>query len=241
MGFWGRLGRVFTSNANAMVEKMEDPEKILNQTLLDMKDQLIKAKQQVAVAIADEKRLEKQYLSEEKKAKDWEDKARLALKAGNEELARKALAEKSSYAQNAAGYKAEWQKQKMMTDKLRASLKQLSDKIDDAGRKKNLLVARAKRAKAQQDIQSTMNGMSDNSAFSAFDRMSEKVEIAEAKADATAELAEDFAGGNADLDKEFAALAASDAGTDDDLARMKAEMGLLESKKTDTPKLDAPK
>jgi len=241
MGFWGRLGRVFKSNANAMVEKMEDPEKILNQTLLDMKDQLIKAKQQVAVAIADEKRLEKQYLSEEKKAKEWEDKARLALKAGNEELARKALAEKQSYGQNAAGYKAEWQKQKMMTDKLRQSLKQLSDKIDDAGRKKNLLVARAKRAKAQQDIQSTMSGMSDNSAFSAFDRMSERVEIAEAKADATAELAEDFQGGNADLDKEFAALAASDSGTDDDLAKMKAEMGLLETPKTDTPKLDAPK
>lgn len=241
MGFWGRVGRVFKSNANAMVEKMEDPEKILNQTLLDMKDQLVKAKQQVAVAIADEKRLEKQYLAEEKKAKEWEDKARLALKAGNEELARKALAEKSTYAQNAAGYKAEWQKQKMMTDKLRASLKQLSDKIDDAGRKKNLLVARAKRAKAQQDIQSTMSGMSDNSAFSAFDRMSEKVEVAEAKADATAELAEDFSGGNSDLDKEFAALAASDSGTDDDLAKMKAEMGLLETKKTDTPKLDAPK
>jgi phage shock protein A len=86
-----------------------------------------------------------------------------------------------------------------------------------------------------------MSGMNDNSAFSAFDRMSEKVEIAEAKADATAELAEDFAGGNADLDKEFAALASSNSGTDDDLARMKAEMGLLEEKKTDTPKLDAPK
>ena len=241
MGFWGRLGRVFRSNANAMVEKLEDPEKILNQTILDMQDQLVKAKQQVAVAIADEKRLEKQYLAEEKKAKEWEDKARLALKAGNEELARKALAEKASYAENAAGYKAEWQKQKMMTDKLRASLKQLSDKIDDAKRRKNLLIARSKRAKAQQEIQSTMNGLNDNSAFAAFDRMSERVEQLEAKADATAELAEDFAGGNADLEKEFAALKQSGAGADDELAKLKAEMGLLEDKKSDTPKLDAPK
>ncbi len=240
MGFWGRLGRVFRSNANAVVEKMEDPEKILNQTLLDMQDQLIKAKQQVAVAIADEKRLEKQYLAEEKKAKDWEDKARLALKAGNEELARKALAEKNSYSENANGYKAEWQKQKMMTDKLRQSLKQLSDKIDSAKRKKNLLIARSKRAKAQQEIQSTMNGLNDNSAFSAFDRMDEKVEQLEAKADATAELAEDFAGGNADLEKEFAALKSSSAGTDDDLAKLKAEMGLLEDKKEETLKLNSP-
>jgi phage shock protein A len=241
MGIWGRISRVFKSNVNAMVDGMEDPEKIINQTVLDMQEQLVKAKQQVAVAIADEKRLEKQYLSEERKAKEWEDKARMALKAGNEDLARKALAEKQKYAENASGYKTEWQKQKAMTDKLRNSLKGLSNKIEEAKRKKNLLIARSKRAKAQKSIQQTMSGMSDNSAFSAFDRMNEKVEKAEAEADAIEELAEDFSGENKSLEDEFAALNASDSGTDDSLAALKAEMGLLETKKTDTPKLDAPK
>lgn len=241
MGIWGRISRVFKSNVNAAIDNMEDPEKIINQTVLDMQEQLVQAKQQVAVAIADEKRLEKQYLAEEKKANEWTSKAKMALKAGNEDLARKALAEKQKYSEIATGYKSEWQKQKAMTDKLRDSLRELSDKIEEAKRKKNLLIARSKRAKAQKDIQETMGGLSDNSAFSAFDRMDEKVDRLEAEADATTELAEDFSSSNKELDDEFAALNASDAGTDDALASLKAEMGLLEDKKTDTPKLDAPK
>lgn len=241
MGIWSRITSVFKANVNSAIDGMEDPEKMLNQTILDMEDQLVKAKQQVAVAIADEKRLEKQYLAEEAKAKEWEDKAKIALKAGNEELARRALAEKSTFASNANGYKTEWQKQKAMTDKLRATLKELGDKIEDAKRKKNLLVARAKRAEAQKSIQETMSGMSDNSAFNTFDRMSEKVDKLEAQADATAELAEDFSGKNNALDKEFAALQQSGAGQDDELEKMKREMGLLSSSSSDTPKLDAPK
>ncbi|MBN2693868.1 PspA/IM30 family protein [bacterium] len=241
MGIWSRISRVFKSNVNAAIDKMEDPQKVLNQTIMDMQDQLVKAKQQVAVAIADEKRLEKQYLAEEGKAKEWTEKAKLALKAGNEELAKKALIEKQTYDNNSQGYKTEWMKQKAMTDKLRNSLKDLSDKIEDAKRKKNLLVARAKRAEAQKSIQETMSGMSENSAFETFDRMAEKVDQLEAEADATDELAADFQGSSADLDKEFKALQAGGAGADDELEKMKREMGLLSGGSSDTPKLDAPK
>lgn len=242
MGMWGRISRVFKSNVNAAIDKMEDPQKVLNQTIMDMQDQLVKAKQQVAVAIADEKRLEKQYLAEASKVKEWDGKARMALKAANEDLARKALSRKQEHDGTSQGYKTEWQKQKAMTDKLRDTLKTLSNKIDEAKRKKNLLVARAKRAEAQKSIQDTMSGMSNDSAFAAFDRMSEKVDQAEAEADAATELAEDFESEDASLDKEFAALNSGGGGTDDALAQMKASMGMLDDGgSSDTPKLDAPK
>ena len=84
MGIFSRIGTLFKSNINDMISKAEDPEKMLNQVLVDMKGQLVEAKKQVAVAIADEKRLKKQYEDEETKAKDWERKAMMAVRAGDD-------------------------------------------------------------------------------------------------------------------------------------------------------------
>ena len=97
MGLFGRLGTLIRSNINELINRAEDPEKMLNQVLVDMKGQLVEAKKQVAVAIADEKRIKKQYEQELAKAQDWERKAMLAVRAGDDNLARAALARKTEH------------------------------------------------------------------------------------------------------------------------------------------------
>src|SRR5690606_1084890 len=97
--FWTML----KSNLNHLIGKAEDPEKMLNQMLLDMQEQLINAKKQVAIAIADEKRLLKQYEDEKSKAKEWEEKAMLAVRAGKDDLAKQALDRKGDHDKQANG------------------------------------------------------------------------------------------------------------------------------------------
>lgn len=224
MTVFERIGTVVKSNVNSMVSEMEDPEKMLNQALIDMQQQLVESKKQVAVAIADEKRLAKQLENEKSDSAEWERKAMLAIKAGDDELAKEALSRKAEHDKLVTGFQQQWDGQKSAVDQLKASLKQLSRKIEDAKRKKNLLIARSKRAAAQKSIANTMSGMDENSAFEDMKRMEEKIDRMEAEASATYELASETSG-NA-LDQKFAALESVEA--DDALAALKAKMGLTE-------------
>jgi phage shock protein A len=222
MSIFGRIATLIKANINDLVSKAEDPEKILNQLILDMKEQLIQAKKQVAVAIADEKKLKKQLDSERTKAQEWEKKAMMAVRAGRDDLAKEALNRKSEHDELAEEFQTQWEAQKAAADKLRDSLRALNAKIEEAKRKKNLLIARKKRAEAQKTIQETMSGLNDTSAFDTFDRMAEKIETMEAEAEASAELAEGFSGDQ--LASKFEDLEA-DAGADEALAALKAKMG----------------
>lgn len=226
MGVFSRLSTLVKSNINDMISKAEDPEKILNQLILDMREQLISAKKQVAVAIADEKKLKKQLDGAEAGAREWEKKAMMAVRAGRDDLAVEALERQNNQQELSEEYRKQWQLQKQATDQLRASLRQLNDKIDEAKRKKDLLIARQRRAEAQQKIQDTMSGLGDTSAFDAFDRMSDKVDHIEAEAEASAELAADMAG--ADLEAQFDSLE-SESGTSEALLALKAKMGVAEA------------
>lgn len=223
MSIWNRLSLLMKSNVNAAISKAEDPEKVLNQLLVGMREQFIKAKKQVAIAIADEKRLYAKMNQSKTSATEWEKKAMLALSKGDEGLAREALTRQQSETQLHTDWQKQWVAQKQATETLRAQLGQLQKKIDEARRKKDLLIARQKRAEAQKSIQQTMGGLNDNSAFDAFDRMTEKVEQNEAEADAAGELAADLSGDN--LEDKFAALE-HESGTEDALAALKAKMGL---------------
>lgn len=225
MSIFGRITTLIKANLNDLVSKAEDPEKILNQLILDMKEQLIQAKKQVAVAIADEKKLKKQLDAERRKAQDWEKKAMMAVRAGRDDLAREALNRKSEHDSLTEEFQTQWEAQKAAADKLRTSLRALNSKIEEAKRKKNLLVARKKRAEAQRTIQETMSGLNDTSAFDTFDRMADKIEQMEAEAEASAELAEGFSGD--DLAAKFEDLEA-DAGADEALLALKAKMGMAE-------------
>ncbi|MDR0551482.1 MAG: PspA/IM30 family protein [Spirochaetaceae bacterium] len=226
MGMFSRLKTVIASHINALIGKAEKPEKMLNQLLIDMNEQLIASKKAVAQAIADEKKLERETANQRALASEWERKAMLAVNAGDDDLAREALKRKQDYDNAYTEYDKQWQAQKDAVEKLKSSLKELQIKIDDAQRKKNLLIARAKRAEAQQKIQDTMSGMAGSKgSFDTFDRMARKVDEMEAQADASKELA-DFSA-DSDLDKKFAKLEKSDASTDSALLELKQKMGML--------------
>jgi phage shock protein A len=226
MGIFSRLGSLIKSNINDIISRAEDPEKMLNQVLLDMQSSLVEAKKQVAVAIADEKRLQKQLETEQEKSKDWERKAMVAVRANDDTLAREALTRKQEHDNIGGQYQQQWVSQKAAVDKLKDALRLLNNKIEEAKRKKNILVARKKRAEAQKTIASTMSGLSDTSAFETFDRMSAKIDQLEAEAEAGSELAGELAGDT--LDARFAQLEAAGhtPGGDNALAELKSKMGL---------------
>jgi len=224
MGFLSRLAQLIKSNINDLINKSEDPEKMLNQVIVDMNQQLIEAKKQVAVAIADEKRLNKQFGNEVAKSKDWENKAMLAVRSGDDELAKEALLRRKEHDAIAAQYQEQWARQKALTDQLKTALKALSHKIGEAQRKKNVLIARKRRAQAMKSIQETMSGLSDASAFETFDRMAEQIDQMEAEAEAGADVAEQYTGDI--LKHRFSELEAT-AGADVELEALKRKMGLL--------------
>jgi phage shock protein A len=222
MGLWDRIKRVFKSNINDMISKAEDPQMILNQAIIDMNEQLIESKKGVAASIADEKKLERQYNENVSQAKEWKRKAMLAVQAGKDDLAKEALLREQDYSRIAVQFKQQYDAQHETVDKLKSALRMLQGKIDEAQRKKNLLIARAKRAEAQKKIANSMSSISNNSAFDAFERMNEKVEQIEAEASAAAEI-EDFSN-NSSLEKEFEMLESGDAGADLLLEKLKSEM-----------------
>ncbi|MEZ4296488.1 MAG: PspA/IM30 family protein [Polyangiaceae bacterium] len=224
MGIFARLATLIKSNLNDLISKSEDPEKMLNQVVIDMANQLIEAKKQVAVAIADEKRLAKQAEQEASQAAEWERRAMLAIKAGDDVLAKEALARKKEHDALALTFKEQWQKQKQAVDQLKTALRMLNNKIEEAKRKKNVLIARKKRAEAQKAIQETMSGLQNASAFDTFERMSEKIDKIEAEAEASSELAEAYTGDT--LAHKFAQMEVNQ-GAEDDLAALKRKMGML--------------
>jgi phage shock protein A len=225
MGIFGRMGTVIKANLNDLISRAEDPEKMLNQMMIDMKETLVEAKRQVAVVIADEKRLKLQYESERAQAQEWEKKAMLAVRAGDDNLAKEALARKAEHENLAAEYMKQWEAQKAAADQLRDSLRALNKKIEEAGRKKNLLIAKKKRAEAQKTIHHTMAGLSDTSAFDTFERMAQKIEQAEAEAQAAAELS--ATSQEASLEEKFRKLEQEKGpDVDDALAALKAKMGM---------------
>lgn len=222
MGLFSRLGTLIRSNINELINKAEDPEKMLNQVLVDMKGQLVEAKKQVAVAIADEKRLKKQLEQELAKSEEWERKAMLAIKAGDDGLARAALARKGEHDDVAQTLRQQWDAQKQSVEQLKSALRSLDNKIEEAKRKRNILVSRQKRAEAQRTINETLSNINSTSAFDTFERMSERVTQIEAEAEAAQELGAALP--EASLESQFKALEAGSV--DDELAALKSKMAL---------------
>jgi phage shock protein A len=224
MGIFDRFSTLLRSNINDLISRAENPEKMLNQLITDMRSQLAKAKQEVAGAIADEKKLESDAQGMKKQAEEWERRAMLAVQEGRDDLAKQALTRYNENLQGAQQLQETWVKSKQETEALKLSLRQLNDKIEEAKRKKNILIARARRAEAQQRIQQTMAGMSDKSAFESFERMADKIESNERKAIASAELNEEFSGDA--LARQFEVLEYHGS-ADQQLLELKQKMGLL--------------
>jgi phage shock protein A len=224
MGIFQKLSTLLRSNINDAIAKAENPEKMLNQVLIDMREQLAKAKQEVAVAIADERKLKAQLEDEQKLAHDWEHRAMLAVREGRDDLAKQALLRQQEHAERAMNLQETWRRQAEETERLKDALRQLNDRIEEAKRKKNLLVAKQKRAQAQKRIHETMAGLNDQSAFATFERMAEKIEETERRALASAEVAETLSGDS--LEREFSRLKPAEESVDFKLLELKQKMGM---------------
>lgn len=208
MGLFDRISRVVRANINDVVSKAEDPEKILEQTIIDMQEDLVQLRQAVASAIASQKRTQQQYNQAQTESNNWQQRAQLALQKGDETLAREALVRKKTHAETAASLKAQLDQQSGMVDNLKRNLIALEGKISEAKTKKDMLKARASAAKANEQLNATVGRMGTGSAMAAFERMEEKVLQMEARSQAAAEIA------GADLESKFALL---ESGSDVDL------------------------
>lgn len=217
MGIFDRISRVVRANVNDMIDKSEDPEKVLEQSLREMGDDLIRMRQAVAQAIAAQKRTEQQYQKNFSDANMWQQRAQLALSKGEESLAREALVRKKTHADTAATLKTQLDGQMGQMEGLRRNLTALESKISEAKTKKDMLKARMSAAKANQQIQGTLTSLNTNSAMAAFERMEDKVLQMEAVSDSTGELA--GMGG----DSKWAALEGGSE-VEDELAMMKAQL-----------------
>jgi phage shock protein A len=217
MGLLDRIGMVAKSNLNALVTAAEDPEKILEQTILDMQEDMVQLRQAVAQAMAAFKRQEQQYNQAKTQADEWERRAMLALQKGDENLAREALSRKKAQAESAAMLKSNYDQQSTQVDSLKRSLVSLEGKISEAKTKKEMLKSRLQAAKAQENLNNMLGKVNTSSPTAVFERMEERVLMAEAKAGASSELGMD------NLESQFAKLEAGD-GVDDELEAMKARM-----------------
>lgn len=217
MGLLDRIGMVVKSNVNAMVTAAEDPEKILEQSIIDMQEDLVQLRQAVAQSMAALKRQEQQYNQSAADALKWEKNAMLALQKGDENLAREALNRKKSFADTAATLKVGLDQQTGQVDALKKNLIAIEGKISEAKTKKEMLKARLQSAKAQENLNNMLGKVNTNSASATFERMEERVLMAEAKASASSELGMD------NLESQFAQLEAGN-GVDDELAALKAKM-----------------
>lgn len=217
MGLFDRLSRVVRANLNDMVSKAEDPEKILEQAIIDMQEDLVQLRQAVAGAIATQKRTEQQYNKNQTEANNWQQRAQLALTKGDETLAREALTRKKANSDTAGQLKAQLDQQVGQVDSLKRNLIALESKISEAKTKKDMLKSRAAAAKANEQLQSTISSLNTGGSMAAFERMEDKVLMMEARSQSAAELA------GADLESQFAMLE-SGSDVDDELAAMKAQL-----------------
>ncbi|KAL8051970.1 hypothetical protein ABFX02_06G181700 [Erythranthe guttata] len=226
MNLFDRFARVVKSYANALISTFEDPEKILEQTVIEMNDDLIKMRQATAQVLASQKQLENKYKSAQQASEDWYRRAQLALGKGEEDLAREALKRRKSYADNASALKNQLDQQKSVVDNLVSNTRLLESKIQEARSKKDTLKARAQSAKTATKVSEMLGNVNTSSALSAFEKMEEKVLAMESQADAINQLSSD------ELEGKFALLETSSV--DDDLADLKKQLS-GNTKKGDLP------
>ena len=175
---------VMRSSVSALREKIEEPERMLHQLIIDMAEELDRVRASVAEAVADEIQMRKRTERERAEADKWLERASTAMKRGDESTAKSALNQKMAAAERADRYSAEHAKQKAEVEKLQHSVRDLEDKIRQAKQKKTLLTARMARASSTQKINAAMERSHSQSAFAQFNRLEEKVDREEALTEA---------------------------------------------------------
>lgn len=202
MGLLERVSTLIRANLNDLIDKAEDPEKVIKQIILDMQNQLLQVKTQVAIAIADEKLLEKKRKENEDRSTEWLQKAELAVTKKDDELARAALERHRSYKQIAVSFAEQVQDQQHEVEKLKTALRKLDQKLEEARNKSDMLLARHRRSRANGRAADIRTQMADAPAAEGFDRMKDKVLRNEAIAEAKTEMLWE----STSIDDRFAAM-----------------------------------
>ena len=214
-----RFITVVRSNLNAMLNRAEDPTKILEQTLMDMDGAYRKAKEHVAHSMADEKRLQKSLMDHQEEVKRWENRAMTAVEKGDDDLAKEALRRKKEHTRLALQFEGELSAHGANVDKLKENLRELESKIAEIKRKKNLLISKQKRAEAQEQIYKTIDGIRSGGGLDTIERMETKIDEMAALADARQEMSDEFSGDA--LERRFAELDAAGDDVDTELLELK--------------------
>ena len=215
MSLMERVSTLLRANLNDLIDKAEDPSKMIKQVILDMENQLLQVKTQVAISIADQHMLEKKQKENDAKAVEWMRKAELAVDRGQDDLARAALERHKSCERTAESFREQVADQRAQVDMLKAVLGKLEQKLSEAHAKSAMLIAQHRRARALGRASEARSAIGSGSSIRTFDRMKDKVMHEEAVSQAKSELAGD------NLDDRFAALERDDE-VDRALAELKA-------------------
>jgi phage shock protein A len=194
MGLLERVSTLIRANLNDLVDRAEDPEKMIKQVIVDMENQYLQVKTQVAVSIADQHMLEKKFRENDDAGKDWMRKAELAVDKTQDDLARAALDRFQTSQRLAQSYREQVDDQKLQVETLKGALVKLEQKLDEAKSKRDMLLARHRRSVALGKAARAQSALGDNSKSAAFDRLKDRVHHTEAVASAEVELITDDTG-----------------------------------------------
>jgi phage shock protein A len=191
MALLERVSTLIRANLNDLIDKAENPEVMIKQVILDMENQLLQVKTQVAVAIADQHVLEKKQQENEENERGWRRRAEMAVDKNDDGLARTALERSMSYKQMAESFRQQVEDQKTQVENLKSALLKLQQKLEEARAKSEVLIAQHRRTRTVHKAGEAGRTMGADTHAAAFDRMKDKVAQKEAIADATSELVED--------------------------------------------------
>ena len=218
MGIFNRIGDLIKSNVNDLIDKAEDPQKMVKQIIIDMEEQLAKTTQAMGQAMASERQVKKQLDTAREQSKSWEEKAKMALNSGNQELAKQALANKVKSDGMVKQYGEMDAKLEAQLNTIKQQVETLKSKLEEARSRQSLLVARAQMADTQKDMAKNLGNIDSSSAFAKMDKMERKIEQKEAEAEAFSEVA-----GVTEAEDSFEKME-KDQAVDAELQRLMAEM-----------------
>ncbi len=223
MGIFSRLNTVIKSNLNALVDKAEDPEKLISQTVIDMKSEMKKAKRELVTTLGAAKRRAKEATALEEEVGDWERKAILALKTDDEGLAREALRRKAKASKKAQDVKARAAQQTSMVESMKDTLESLEKKIDDLEARKASLASQVRKAREVPDGMTPGSSKFGSDTFDELERMAGRIDELDAEVEAHGIISDDDRG---DLDARFAALEKEVGGdaVEDELSALKSKL-----------------
>ncbi len=219
MSIFHRISDILKANINDLLDRAEDPEKMVKQIIADMEEQVRDATEALGQAMASEKQAYAQLEKARSNSREWESKAKTALQAGNQELAKKALTSKVEIDKNVQSRQASYDQIAAQTSELHARVEVLRQKLEEARQRQNMLIARAKMAEATESVATAVTNTDPNSALAKLERMEQKVESREARAEAFAAMS----GETVFAKDEFAELETNQA-VDAELQRLMKEL-----------------